>query len=328
MYDSFSLIHFQIIAAFILDITIGDPQWRFHPVRLIGKSIHCLEYIVRRLPLPERLMGLFLTGGIVSGVYIITYEIMSFSKQWHPVCEAITGGIIVYFAISIKNLADEAKKVINMLRINDLKNARSMLSRIVGRDTADLNREQIIRAAIETVAESCVDGILAPLFYCFIGGPVAAMTYRAVNTLDSMVGYKNEKYIKLGWASARLDDMANYIPARLSALFIPAASFLCGHSFQSSLKTTFREGKKHESLNSGIPEAAFAGALGVQLGGPSTYEGEVVDKPSIGDNKKQITLESLEMALKLMFVTSVLFLISGLSFIMMVRVLATTQHSQ
>lgn len=154
------------------------------------------------------------------------------------------------------------------------------------------------------------------------------MTYRAVNTLDSMVGYKNEKYIKLGWASARLDDMANYIPARLSALFIPVASFLCGHGFQSSLRTAFQEGRKHESLNSGIPEAAFAGALGVQLGGPSTYGGEVVDKPYIGDNKKQLTLESLEMALRLMFVTSVLFLISGLSFIMMVRVLATTQHSR
>ncbi|MCF6150582.1 MAG: cobalamin biosynthesis protein CobD [Candidatus Kuenenia sp.] len=319
MSDSFSTIHFQIIAAFILDLIAGDPQWRFHPVRLIGKFINYLEYLLRRLPLPERLMGLFLALGVVSGVYIITYKIMCFSKQWSPVCEVIVGFVIIYFAISIKCLADEAKKVISMLRVNDIRNARSMLSRIVGRDTADLNEEQIMRACIETVAEGCVDGILSPLFYCFIGGPVATMTYRAVNTLDSMVGYKNEKYRKVGWASARLDDIANYIPARLSALFIPAASFLCGYGFFQSLRMAFREGGKHESPNSGISEAAFAGALEVQLGGPSTYGGEVVDKPYIGDNKKQITLKSLEMALRLMVVTSVLFLVSGLGFLLIVK---------
>lgn len=324
MSDFFSTIHFQIIAAFILDLIVGDPQWRLHPVRLIGKSINCLEYLLRKLPLPERLKGVFLTLGVVLGVYMITYEIMFYSKQCNRVCEAITGCVIIYFAISIKSLSDEAKKVIFSLRADDLKNARSMLSRIVGRDTTNLNKEQIIRACIETVAESCVDGILAPLFYCFIGGPVAAMAYRAVNTLDSMVGYKNEKYRKVGWASARLDDIANYIPARLSAVFIPAASFLCGYGFSKSLRIAFREGGNHESPNSGIPEAAFAGALEVQLGGPSTYEGEVVAKPYIGVNKKQITLKSLEIALRLMVVTSVLFLISGIGLILIIRSLIIT----
>ncbi|MBM4055999.1 MAG: cobalamin biosynthesis protein CobD [Planctomycetes bacterium] len=319
MSDSFSIIQFQILAAFILDIIIGDPQWRFHPVRMIGTSVNCLEYVLRRLPLPERLMGVLLTLGAVSGVAVISYEILYFSKQWNRICEVIAGVVIVYFAISIKNMADEAKKVLVALRANDITNARRMLSRIVGRDTAHLNKDQIIRACIETVSESSVDGILAPLFYGFIGGPVAALTYRAVNTLDSMVGYKNEKYIKMGWASARLDDIANYIPARLSALFIPAASFLCGYGFIPSFKMAIRDGRKHESPNSGISEAAFAGALGVQLGGPSAYEGEVVDKPYIGDNEKQITLKSLEMALRLMLVTSVLFLIGGIGFILIVK---------
>ena len=229
------------------------------------------------------------------------------------------GALIIYFSISIKSLAFEAKNVMTSLKENDLIKARKFLAKIVGRDTVHLNEEQIMRACVETVAEGSVDGVLSPLFYSFIGGPIGAIAYKAVNTLDSMVGYKNEKYIRFGWASARLDDVANYIPARISCLLIPTASFLCGCSFKRSLKIALRDGRKHESPNSGIPEAAIAGALGVQLGGPSTYQGEFVEKPFIGDNQNQLTLKSVDTAVKITYVTSILFLIFGIATIICLR---------
>ena len=186
--------------------------------------------------------------------------------QWSMLGEIIIGAVVIYFAISVKSLADESKKVMTALKENDLIKARKALSLIVGRDTENLSEEQMVRACVETIAEGSVDGVLSPLFYAFVGGPTAAMAYKAVNTLDSMVGHKNEKYVRFGWASARLDDLANYIPARISAILIPIASFLCGYGFKDSLRIACRDGRKHESPNSGIPEAAMAGALGVQLG--------------------------------------------------------------
>ena len=302
----------QITFACVLDIVVGDPQWYYHPVRLIGRSIEFIESLLRRIPVPECLCGIFLTTIIVAGTYLITHTIVLISRQWGYLCEVIIGTILIYFTISIKSLADEAKKVMTFLKENDLIKARKALSMIVGRDTAHLNEEQIVRACVETVAESSVDGILSPLFYAFIGGPAGVMAYKAVNTLDSMVGNKNEKYIRFGWASARLDDIANYIPSRISAILIPAASFLCGCGFKRSLKIAFRDGRKHESPNSGIPEAAMAGALDVRLGGPSAYQGEVVEKPFIGDAHNQLTLKSIEMSIKIAYITSFLFLVCGI----------------
>ncbi|MDR4507021.1 MAG: adenosylcobinamide-phosphate synthase CbiB [Candidatus Brocadiaceae bacterium] len=301
----------QIAVAYILDLLLGDPQWAYHPVRLIGRSIEGMEFLLRKYPLPERMAGIFLTTGIVTGTYFITIAILSISKQWYFFSFAMAGIVIIYFTVSIKCLGNETKKVMTFLKNNDVIQARKALSQIVGRDTAHLNTEQILRACIETVAEGTVDGILSPLFYCFIGGPAAAMAYRSINTLDSMVGYTNDKYIRMGWASARLDDIANYIPARMSAVFIPMASFFCGCSFQNALRTAIRDGHKHNSLNSGFPEAAFAGALKVQLGGPSVYHGELVDKPVIGEPKTRLTLDSLAVATRIMYVTSLLFLLCG-----------------
>ncbi len=303
----------QIMIAYVLDIIIGDPQWSYHPVRLIGKFIENVEKGLRKLPIPERLAGIILTIIILSGIFLTTYALVSVSRQVHFLCELTMGAIIIYFSVSVKSLAVEAKKVMTSLGKNDLINARRFLAQIVGRDTAHLNQEQIIRACVETVAEGSVDGVLSPLFYSFIGGPIGAIAYKAVNTLDSMVGYKNDKYIRFGWASARLDDVANYIPARISGVLIPVASFFCGCGFKNSLKIALRDGCKHESPNSGIPEAAIAGALGVQLGGPSTYQGGIVEKPFIGDNQNQLTMESVDMAIKITYVTSVLFLICGIA---------------
>lgn len=314
--------HFGLIqtaVAYILDIAFGDPQWTYHPVRLIGKFIENMEYVVRRFPVSEHIRGIVLTTIIVSGAYLSTYGVISIAEQGGIPCEMLSGAVIIYFTISIKSLADEAKKVMTSLRENDLIKARQALSQIVGRDTAHLNEEQIVRACVETVAEGSVDGIVSPLFYSFVGGPAAAMAYRAINTLDSMVGYRNEKYIRFGWASARLDDIANYIPARICAALIPAASFLCGCGFTRSLRIAFRDGRKHESPNSGIPEAAMAGALRVQLGGPSIYHGEVVEKPFIGDDQNQLTVKSIDIAIKIMYVTSLLFLICGSGVVVFLR---------
>ena len=312
---------FQIIAAFILDIIIGDPQWRYHPVRLIGKFVENLEHVLRRLPIPERPAGILLTMSITGPVWLLSSVVMLVTGQWCCFCGIISGVIIIYFSISIKSLADEAKKVMHFLKKNDLIKARKALSQIVGRDTAHLNDEQIIRACIETVAESTVDGVLSPLLFAFMGGPSAAMAYRAVNTMDSMVGHKDEKYLRFGWASARLDDIANYLPARISAVLIPVAAFFCGYSPVRSLRIAIRDGRKHESPNSGIPEAAMAGALGVQLGGPSSYQGEIIAKSFIGDAHNQLTLSAINGAIKIMFVTAILFLAGGIGIVMALKLL-------
>lgn len=311
----------QVAVAYVLDIAIGDPQWAYHPVRLIGRSIEGMESLLRRLPVPERMGGMLLTTLIVTGTYLVTCAVVFAAAKGCFLGEILAGTVIVYFAISVKGLADEAKKVMKFLNKNDLIHARQTLSRIVGRDTGHLTEEQIVRACVETVAEGSVDGIVSPLFYFFTGGPAAAMAYKAVNTLDSMVGYKNEKYIRFGWASARLDDIANYIPARMCAVLIPLASFLCGCGFTRSLRTAFRDGRRHESPNSGIPEAAMAGALGVQLGGPSAYQGEIVEKPFIGDAQNPLTRESIDVAVRIMYVTSVLFLACGTGMIIFVKYL-------
>lgn len=311
----------QIAVAFLVDIVIGDPQWSYHPVRLIGRFIENTEFVLRQCSLPERISGILLTMIVVPGTYLAIFSVMSIAKQGRFFFEIITGTVCVYFTISVKSLADEAKKIMACLEENNLIKARQTLSLIVGRDTAHLTEEQIVRACVETVAESSVDGVVSPLFYSFLGGPAGAMAYRAVNTLDSMVGYKNEKYIRFGWASACFDDAVNYIPARMSAVLIPAASFLCGCGFLRSLRIAFRDGRKHESPNSGIPEAAMAGALGVQLGGPSTYQGEVVDKPFIGDAQNQLTLKSIDSAIKILYVMSVLFLISGIGVVLCLKCL-------
>jgi adenosylcobinamide-phosphate synthase len=306
----------QLAIAFVLDIAIGDPQWSYHPVRIVGRAINLTENVMRKIPVPERIAGGFLTITIVAGTYVTAYVILQASKRLSSLCELIAGAIIIYFSISIKNMADEVKKVMTYLIENDLINARKSLSQIVGRDTINLDRGQIIRACVESVAESIMDGIISPMFYSFIGGPCAAIAYRAVNTLDSMVGHKDSKYIRFGWASARLDDIANYIPARISALLIPIAAFFCGCSLKHSLKIAFRDGRKHESPNSGIPEAAMAGALRVQLGGPSTYQGEVVEKQFIGDIQNELNLKSINLAIKIMYITSILFLSCGSPFVL------------
>ncbi|MDR4497011.1 MAG: adenosylcobinamide-phosphate synthase CbiB [Candidatus Scalindua sp.] len=334
MYEHLAI---QIGVAFLLDLLIGDPVWIPHPVRIMGKGIIFLEmvlrkviasgrpsgmlssYRVRRDTYKERLAGIILTGTIVLGTYFITYEIMHAVTYLGKMCVWAAGAILIYFSLSARDLIKEAKGVFRALESGNIIQARENLSRIVGRDTHDLDEEQIIKGCVETVAENSVDGIIAPLFYAVIGGPPLVMAYKAINTLDSMVGYKNTEFLHLGWASAKLDDMANYVPARIAAILLPVSSSLCGMGFSPSIRMVIRDGQKHPSPNSGIPEAAVAGALGIRLGGPSTYKGVVSDKQFIGDAWKKVIPDNIKHSIKIVFVASVLSVVSGISVLFLAK---------
>ncbi|MEK7306152.1 MAG: adenosylcobinamide-phosphate synthase CbiB [Nitrospirota bacterium] len=301
-----------VLLAFILDLIFGDPQWLPHPVRWIGKVINCLELVLRKTRLPLKVSGLFLTGIVVSMTFGISYLVISSAYMLSHYLGFIVSALLLYTTLSARSLFKESMKVYQDLRGDHLKAARESLSRIVGRDTDSLDKGGIIRGAVETVAENTVDGVIAPLIYAFLGGPVLALTYKAVNTLDSMVGYKDERYIDLGWASARLDDLANYLPARLSGLLIPIAAFLCGKDWKNSFKIAARDHNNHPSPNSGIPESAMAGALRVRLGGPNYYQGIPFLKPLIGQADNDLSVEDIKEANKIMIVSSILMVISGL----------------
>jgi len=265
----------ELPLAYILDLIIGDPRWFPYPVKLIGGEIKLLERILRRMPW-ERFAGILLTLIVVSTSYLISYFL---SHRFGSPAEVF----LFFTALCTKSLGREPMKVVKAIEKEDIERARRELSYLVSRDTEELDERGILRACIETISENTVDGIISPMFYASLGGAPLAMAFKAVSTLDSMVGYKNERYMRFGWASARLDDVANFIPARLSALIISISSLFIGVNPLTCLKIVLRDGRKHESPNSGIPEAAFAGALKVRLGGPNSYFGELVVKPYIGD---------------------------------------------
>ncbi len=306
----------QIAIAFVLDILIGDPRWLPHPVRIMGKCIEYLEILFRKVFRSERTAGIFLTGIIVMGSYLITFKIISFFYGFGTVWGIAASIVIIFYSLSIRDLLNETRNVLKALKSGNLPKARSNLSRVVGRDTHNLNEQQVATGCIETSAESSVDGIIAPLFYAFIGGPALAMAYKSVNTLDSMVGYKNEKYHKFGWASAKLDDVANFIPARIAAIILPISSFICGADFSNSLRIVKRDGQKHPSPNSGIPEAAIAGALRIRLGGPSVYNGIHSDKPFIGDPINSIDFDDISNTTRIVMVSAIILVTLGITFIL------------
>lgn len=271
----------EILLAFTLDLMIGDPRWLPHPVQVIGKCIEWAEIVLRKL-IPARLGGIILAVIIVTATYSVTYLITAAIRNY--IGGTAGSFVIIFLSSTTLALRGLIVSVLGVFRSTSLDEARQKLSMIVGRDTQSLDEDGVYRASIETLAENTSDGVIAPLFYLAIGGLPLAMAYKAINTLDSMVGYKNEKYIEFGWASARLDDAANYIPARLTGMLMVLASFFVGKaSAIGAMGIMTRDGRKHSSPNSGIPEAAMAGALGIVLGGPSTYGGVVMDKPAIGD---------------------------------------------
>jgi len=302
----------EISAAYVADLFFGDPSGYPHPVKLIGRTISFFE---KRLlqwahtPRMQRFLGVILAVTIVSGVGILTWAIIRMAGWVHPVLSSV---IIIFFAyttLATRNLYDEPRKVIRALEQGDVNLARRQVGFLVSRDTDHLDEKEICRALIETVSENTSDGIVAPLFYLIIGGPPLAMAYKALNTLDSMVGYRNDRYRYFGWASARGDDLANLIPSRLTALIFILSSFILRKNWRRAWRATWRDGRKNSSPNSGYPEAAMAGALGVRLGGKNSYFGRVEEKPLIGEPERSIDRNVVQESLHLMIVNSFIALI-------------------
>jgi adenosylcobinamide-phosphate synthase len=292
-----------LVFGFALDQILGDPRWLPHPVRWIGRLISLEENWLRKW-LPERLGGvllLILVTGLVGG---LTWAALELAAWLHPWAKIALATILIYYGLAACSLARETRLVIQCGEEENWEEARKHLSGIVGRDTQDLPPPEVCRACIETVAESTTDGIVAPLFYAALFGPIGMWGYKAVNTLDSMVGYRNPRYEKFGRASARADDLANFIPARLTFLLLSLAAFLTGQNGGQAWRIGRRDGRKHPSPNAGWTEAAMAGALEVQLGGPSTYQGQISDKPRLGEAREPLTLDKVRQAIRIMLVTA------------------------
>jgi len=300
-----------IFIAYILDLVFGDPRRYPHPVKIIGKAIRMLEKVLRKIFINEKLGGIILVLLIVAGTFCLTSLIVKLSAAVNFYLGVGISIFLIYTSLSVKDLKVESVEVYRALEKKDLETARKKLSLIVGRDTENLNEEEIIRATVETIAESIVDGIISPLFYALIGGPVLALTYKAINTLDSMVGYNNEKYKDFGWCSAKIDTIANFIPAILSIFIIPFACLFCRCCLFSSFNIIFRDGLKNRQI-SDIPESAVAGALGIQLGGINFYNSVAVTKPFLGDNCHPLDKEHIKKSIKIAHISSGLFLTAGL----------------
>ncbi len=300
-----------VVAAFLLDFLIGDPERFFHPMRLIGRWITAAENWIRPRISNDHVGGVVLAVLVIGSTGLAVHGFLSLAGCIGPWAKAVVSVYFLYAALSCRSLATEVRKVLTSLKKREWTGARGNLSRIVGRDTRDMDEEQMLRATVETTAESTLDGIVSVLFYAFVGGPVLAMMFKAVSTLDSMVGYKNERYEAFGWASARLDDALNYLPARISSLLVVVSSLVLGLRPLRALKSVIRDAHHQPSPNSGYPEAAFAGALGIQLGGENSYQGRRVRKALLGDAVHPLSLGIAQKAVKLMFVTSFAALLSG-----------------
>ena len=306
-----------VLGGFVLDTLFGDPPWLPHPVVLMGKAISALEKRLRAR-LPQTPQGELLGGAVVAftlpvGTFLLTSLVCLGAAKLSPWLGLAVQMFWCGQALAAKGLAQESTNVYRALIKPDLPAARKAVSRIVGRDTQNLTLEGVTKAAVETVAENASDGVIAPLLYMLLGGAPLALTYKAVNTMDSMLGYKNEKYLYFGRAAAKLDDAANYLPSRLAGLLWCAAAALTGNSPKGAWRIWRRDRRCHASPNSAQTESACAGALGVQLAGPAYYFGEYYAKPTIGDPLRPIEPEDIRRANRMMYAESVLALAVGLA---------------
>lgn len=301
-------LEYQILIAILLDQLLGDPRWLPHPVRIIGAACAGCERLTRAV-LPPLAAGICSVALVLGLTAATTWAVITGANLLHPWLGSLVSILLLYTTIAPRDLVRHSTEVYLALRDKNLPEARRRVGMIVGRDTADLDEAGVARAAVESVAESMVDGVTAPLFFAVLGGPMAAMLYKAINTMDSMFGYKNARYLKFGWAAARLDDLANFIPARFTSLMIPAAAFLLRLDTKGSLCILLRDRFNHASPNSGHAEAAVAGALGVQLGGANRYFGKMVAKPSLGDPTRPIEPQDILRANRLMLLSSAITLL-------------------
>ncbi|OMF44966.1 adenosylcobinamide-phosphate synthase CbiB [Paenibacillus peoriae] len=299
-----------ILAAYLLDRLIGDPRWLPHPVIGMGHAISALEKLIRRQVRSDRGLkraGILLPLIVAGGSFTLAWALLHLLAWIHPWLSIGVEMVLIATTIASKGLKDAGMAVYRALQADDLAAARRELGMIVGRDTQQLDEPEIVRGTVETVAENIVDAIISPLFYALIGGAPLALAYRAVNTLDSMVGYKNEKYLNLGWASARLDDVANYIPARLTAAMLVVAAWMYKRDAARSWRTVKRDARLHPSPNSGFPESAVAGALGIRLGGYNVYHGVRSFRSYMGDWIRPLESKDIRHTIQLMFAVSSMF---------------------
>lgn len=306
------------VAAYVLDLVMGDPQWLPHPVRLIGRAIEAGETILRtrsRGKASEFLKGMVLTLIVAGASGGFSAWLIRAVIGCHPGVGSVLIIGLAATTMATRNLINEARRVGQLLRAGELEGARVQVGRIVGRDTQQLDEPEVVRATVETLAESASDGIVAPIFFLALGGVPAAMTYKAINTLDSMIGHNDDTYRYFGKFAARLDDVANYLPARLTALLIAIAAFLCGKDGLGALRVWLRDGSKHASPNAGQPEAAMAGALGVRLGGLNYYDGIPHEGPFFGNARRSLGNDVIAAALRIIVVVSILSFLLALGWL-------------
>ncbi len=310
----------SLLIGFFIDLIVGDPRFLPHPIIFIGKLIGICEKMLRKIfpktKKGEIVAGIFLVIIVTFISSIIPFLIIFFAGKISVWLQLIVQSIMSWQILATKSLKTESMKVYYSLKENDLEKARFNVSMIVGRDTSVLDDKGITKAAVETVAENTSDGIIAPLIFTAIGGPVLGFFYKAINTMDSMIGYKNEKYINFGKFAAKLDDVVNFIPARISAYLMIVASFFLRYDYKNALKIYKRDKKNHASPNSAHTEACCAGALNIQLAGDAIYHGKLYKKPFIGDNNREIQYDDIKKANKLLYVTAFvgLFIFLGLGF--------------
>ena len=306
-----------VLGGFVLDALFGDPAWLPHPVVYMGKAISALEQRLRahlpKTPQGELLGGALVAAALPVGTFLLTSLVCLGAARLSPWLGLAVQMFWCGQALAAKGLAQESTNVYRELVKPDLPAARKAVSRIVGRDTQDLTAEGVTKAAVETVAENTSDGVIAPLLYMLIGGAPLALTYKAINTMDSMLGYKNENYLYFGRAAAKLDEAANYLPSRIAGLLWCAAAAWTGNDAKGAFRIWRRDRRSHASPNSAQTESACAGALGVQLAGPAYYFGEYYAKPTIGDAKRPIEPEDIRRANRMMYAESLLALALGVA---------------
>ena len=302
-----------IVAGFILDLIFGDPHWLPHPICLIGNLIGFLEKNLRRLLAPGKtallLGGALMVVIVISLSFAVPYAVLMLAEQVNPWLRFALETVMFYQIFATKCLRDESMKVYTALHNNDLEDARVKLSWIVGRDTKELTAEEVTKGAVETVAENTADGIIAPMFYMFIGGAPLAFLYKGINTMDSMVGYKNDKFLYFGRCAAKLDDVANFIPARITGILMILASYFLNMNAAGAWKIFWRDRYNHLSPNSAMTESVTAGALNIQLGGDHYYFGKLVHKDTIGDNIRPVVAEDIVAVNNLLYMTAVISLL-------------------
>lgn len=301
-----------LLAAFALDLALGDPLWLPHPVRLIGFATTTLEKVFVYCFGRTYFAGMLFTAIIVGGAWAAAAALVAGAAAYDWRTGLVVQTLLLYTTLAARDLDVESGRVFRALADNDLPRARRALAMIVGRDTQNLDEAEVVRATVETVAESSVDGVVAPLVFALVGGAPAAMACKAVNTLDSMVGHRDDRYLRFGWASARLDDVANLVPARLARLMYPVASLVCGHNALRTWQIAWRDGRNSPSPNAGIAEAAVAGALGVRLGGTNFYDGVAHVRPYLGEPLVPLVRDHIPAAVRLMYCVAALTLLFGL----------------